>query len=166
MIRSITLCLATLAAPLSASEYPSQWPALQKTGSGKCASLSGTYEYYGERGYSSTKQGYGPPMIDGSIFHRLPARGRAVHIDHDTTDEMVHFRIVGGDPARSSFSEQFTCRGNWLVQSIDQSGYGDGTQADTKGMVRLARAADGSLVVHDREHTRFRYFFFFVKWQL
>ncbi len=162
-VSAITLCIATstMAASLLASEYPSRWPALMETSRGECASVTGVYQYYGEWGDPAKDTKNGRPLIDGSIFSRPPVRGRTVYIDHNMKSGILHFRIVGGDPARSSFSEQLTCRGNWLVQSIGQSGYGDGTRADTKGMVRLARASDGSLVVHDWEHTRFRYFFFF-----
>jgi hypothetical protein len=161
--RTITLVIVTfaMAMPLSASEYPCRWPALKETPAGKCASLSGVYEYYGEWGNSGLKKQYGPPMIDGSIFHRPPARGCVAYLDHDMKRGVLHFRIVGGYKDRGSCEERMIFCERWLVQPIDQSGYGEGTQVDTKGTIRLARAKDGSLVVHDQEEIKFRYFFIF-----
>jgi hypothetical protein len=147
---------------IQASEYPDQWPVLKKTPTGKCASLTGVYEYYGEWSDPKLNKEYGPPMIDGSVFHRPPARGRVVYINHNKKEATVSFKVEGGDPSRGVWSYQMSCVDGWILQTVNRSGYGDGTQVDTGGKVRLTRAKDGSLVVHAQEITEFRYFFIFT----
>lgn len=82
---------------VQASEYPSRWPSLKETPTGKCASLTGVYQYYGESSDSKLMQEYGPPMIDGTVFHRPPARGRVVYVTHSKEKETVSFEVKGGD---------------------------------------------------------------------
>lgn len=55
-----------------------------------------------------------------------------------------------------------SCADQWILKPVNRSGYADGTQVDTGGKIKLALATDGSLIVHAREKTEFRYFFIFT----
>lgn len=147
-------------------KYPAEWskPAVSED---QCLPVSGGYAYRGERSKLSNPN-IGPkyPLLDGTVFSRVPVRGVAENVDlrHDLRAGVISLSVTGKNLEAgqvTSFSQPVSCEAGWAVFRRLSSGYSDGHWVSSEGTTRLAKALDGSLIAHVSFKTESKYLFFF-----
>lgn len=147
------------------SEYSQTEVSQQTAKEQRCASLSGTYQYFGEF-EGDSKNGIRRPMLDATVFRRIPIRGNpsAVEIVHKVEEGVIQVKIIGENlspPEGVYFVKNISCEAGWSVFEHNDSGYADGMYVSSKSFIRFSRNDDGALVVYDSYSSESRSLFFF-----
>jgi hypothetical protein len=147
---SIVGCAGSTGLNNVGNSMPDGWSVMVSNESGVCASIDGDYQVLG-LGRDSEGASLIQTRLDTALGHTFPTSEIPKQVKIMVNKETNTLKLDFGDPVNRSFSETVSCSQGWYLLEQKQSDLyiGDGTSLDhLHRNVELAKATDGSLIVH------------------
>lgn len=126
-----------------------EWPLLKESGTG-CTEIQGIFQNVGEDAPLNNRGSRFPPRLSFDVLSSGRPGSKIAEVAIETlNDATLRFRFVEQSGEVSETKEfNSTCENGWRVFSFTLPGMGEGYRGIATTNVRLAIAADGSLLAY------------------